>query len=62
MPIVQITLWPGRDADTKRRIAEGITKVLEEQGIPREAVTIIFYEVPKDSWASGGVLHSDKFK
>jgi phenylpyruvate tautomerase PptA (4-oxalocrotonate tautomerase family) len=42
-------------------MVEGMTKVLEDLGIPREATTIIIYEVPKSDWASGGQLHSEKF-
>jgi 4-oxalocrotonate tautomerase len=45
----------------KKRIVEGMTKVLEELGIPGEAVTVILYEVPKSNWATGGKLHSEKF-
>jgi phenylpyruvate tautomerase PptA (4-oxalocrotonate tautomerase family) len=37
-----------------------MTKVLEELGIPRDAVTVIVYEVPKTNWATGGQLHSEK--
>lgn len=59
MPLVLVNMWPGRDDETKRRIAEGITKVFENEKIPREAVDIIFYEVPKNNWAHGGRLHSD---
>jgi len=45
--------------ESKRRIVEGITKVFEEIGIPKEAVEIIIYETPKTNWATGGQLHSD---
>jgi 4-oxalocrotonate tautomerase len=47
--------------ENKKKMVEGITKVLEELGIPKEAVTVILYEVPKSNWASGGKLHSEKF-
>jgi 4-oxalocrotonate tautomerase len=45
--------------ESKRRIVEGITKVFEEIGIPKEGVEIIIYETPKTNWATGGQLHSD---
>jgi 4-oxalocrotonate tautomerase len=45
----------------KKKVVEGITRVLEELGIPREAVTVIIYETPKTNWATGGQLHSEKY-
>ncbi|MDH4123743.1 MAG: 4-oxalocrotonate tautomerase family protein [Thermoplasmata archaeon] len=60
MPVVIVNLWPGRDDDSKRRIAEGITNVLEKEKIPKEAVTVIMNEVPKNNWAEAGKLHSDE--
>jgi 4-oxalocrotonate tautomerase len=47
---------------SKRKIVEGITKVFEEIGIPKETVEIIIYETPKTNWATGGQLHSDSEK
>ena len=60
MPLVTVNIWPGRDDSTKRRIAEGITKVFEKEGVPRDAVSVIMYEVPKNNWAEGGKLFSDR--
>jgi 4-oxalocrotonate tautomerase len=48
--------------ENKKKIVEGITRVIEEVGVPREAITIILYEVPKTDWASGGQLHSERFR
>jgi len=59
---VEIKLWAGRDVEFKKKLVEKITKVFEEMGIPREAVSIIIYDIPKENWASGGILHSEKFK
>ena len=59
MPLVMVNIWPGRDDNFKRRIADGITKVFEKEGIPRDAVSVIMYEVPKNNWAEGGKLFSD---
>ena len=61
MPVVQVTVWAGMSKEAKKKVAEGMTKVLKELGIPKEAVTVIFYEVPKANWATGGDLHSEKF-
>jgi 4-oxalocrotonate tautomerase len=45
--------------ENKKKVVEGITRVLEELGIPKEAVTVIIYEAPKTNWATGGKLHSE---
>lgn len=61
LPVVQVTVWAGMSEENKKKVVEGITKVLEELGIPSEAITVILYEVPKGNWASAGKLHSEKF-
>ena len=61
LPVVQVNVWSGMSLENKKRIVEGITKVLEEIGIPREAITIVVHEEPKENWASGGQLHSERF-
>jgi len=58
MPVVIVNLWPGRDNNAKQRIAEGITKILEQENIPRDAIDVIINEVPKTNWAKGGKLFS----
>lgn len=60
MPVVQVSVWTGMSEENKK-VVEGMTRVLEELGIPREAVTIIIYEAPKTNWATGGQLHSEKY-
>ena len=62
LPVVQVTVWAGISQENKKKVVEGITKVIEETGVPREAITIIIYEVPKTDWASGGQMHSERFK
>ena len=47
--------------EAKKQVAEGMTKVLADLGIPKEAVTVIFLEIPKVNWATGGELHTEKF-
>jgi 4-oxalocrotonate tautomerase len=59
LPVVQVSVWAGMSEENKKKVVEGITRVLEELGIPREAVTVIIYEVPKTNWATGGQLHSE---
>lgn len=61
VPVVQVSVWAGMSKENKKKLVEGITRVLEEIGIPREAVTVIIYEAAKTNWASGGQLHSEKY-
>jgi len=49
LPLVQITMWSGVSADVKKKLVEEITAAFERQGIPKEAVSIIIYEVPKEN-------------
>ena len=63
MPLVQITMLAGRTTDQKRKLAKRITDVMvEEAGAHRDAVIVTFNEVPKESYASAGVLIADKPK
>lgn len=59
MPVVIVNMYAGRDREAKRRIAEGITKVFEAEKVPRDAVTVIMNDVPKENWAEAGKLSSD---
>ena len=59
MPLVQVSVWAGMSLESKRKIVQGITKVFEDIGVPKEAVEIIIYEAPKTNWATGGKLHSE---
>jgi len=60
LPLVQVSVWEHMSLQNKKRIVEGITRVFEELGVPKEAVEIIIYETPKSNWATGGQLHSEK--
>jgi 4-oxalocrotonate tautomerase len=59
VPIVQVTVWAGISSENKKKMVEGITKVMESLGIPSQATTIVIAEIPKENWASGGKLHSE---
>ena len=61
MPVVKVNVWSGMTLENKKKMVEGITRVLEDIGIPKEAVTVIICEEPKENWASGGKLHSERF-
>jgi len=47
MPIVQVSVWEGITSENKKKIVEGITKVFEDMGVPKQAVHIAIYEALK---------------
>jgi 4-oxalocrotonate tautomerase len=60
VPIVQVSVWEGMSLENKKKVVEGITKVFEDLGVPKEAVEIVIYEAPKCNWATGGQQHSER--
>ena len=59
LPVVQVSAWAGISEENKKRVVVGMTKVLEDLGIPKNAITIIINEIPKTNWATGGILASE---
>ncbi len=56
MPVVQISLLPGRTAEMKERLMQKVTDaVTEALGVPKESVHILLYEIPKENIAHGGI-------
>lgn len=53
MPIVDITIGQLED-NQKRQIAKGISKVLTDNGIAEEVITILFRHVTGKDVAKGG--------
>lgn len=63
MPLLRVSLWPGRNKQQKASLARALTDTMvETAGVPAEAVTIQFEELPKENWATAGELHSERFK
>ena len=61
MPHVQITWVEGRTPEMKRKIAEGVTAVLIEEGrAKRENIHVSFHDVPATNYAEAGVLVADQ--
>ncbi len=62
MPIVQISILP-QSAEKKAEMSKVITDEIHRiTGIRKEAMIILFYELPPESVADGGELLSEKFK
>ncbi len=60
MPILKVSLWAGRTKEQKAELAEALTDTMVKVAkVPPEAVTIMFEELPKENWASRGVVHSE---
>ena len=61
MPVITVEMLEGRTQEQKRALAAALTDAfLETCGSRREAVYVIIREVPKEHWAVGGTLHSDR--
>ena len=59
MPIVRVSLWPGRTQAQKAELARVITEaVVTIAHTTPEATVVIFEDIAKENWAQGGVLAS----
>lgn len=55
MPYVEITWFTGRTYEVKQEIAKAIIKIISEKaGIPEQAFTVVFHDIPKEDWNIGG--------
>jgi 4-oxalocrotonate tautomerase len=51
MPHIVVKLYPGTPEGNKAKIAEGITKLIQEQtGKPEEYISVDIQEVSEDVW------------
>ncbi len=61
MPVLRLEMHPGRTAEQKRAFVREATRVVVETLVcPPESVDIVITEVPRDAWAKGGILVSEK--
>ena len=60
MPTVHVQLFKGRTADQKRAAAVAITAaVVQTLGGHADTVDVVFHDIERHDWATGGVLWSD---
>ncbi|MGB3129062.1 MAG: tautomerase family protein [Dehalococcoidia bacterium] len=60
MPIVRVEMWEGRTQAQKAELARVITEaVVTIAHTTPEATIIIFEDIAKSNWATGGTLASD---
>jgi 4-oxalocrotonate tautomerase len=61
MPLVIVKMLVGRTAEQKRQLAQEVTEVVARvSGAPVDKVDVIIEDHPRENWASGGRLYSDK--
>ena len=61
MPIIHVELFEGRTADQKRDFAKAVTEaVVKILGSSADQTDVIFQDVKRSDWATGGKLASDK--
>ena len=60
MPTYHIEMFEGRTPEQKKKLVAEVTRVtVEVLGGSAESVDIIFHEVQRDNWATGGKLWSE---
>ena len=63
MPTIHVELFEGRSVDMKRALAQEITAAcVRVLGGSADGVDVIFSDVARHDWATGGVVWSDKDK
>jgi 4-oxalocrotonate tautomerase len=61
MPTIRVELFEGRTVEQKRDLAKALTEATcKTLGSSPEAVEIVFFDIKKHDWSTGGVLWSDK--
>ncbi len=63
MPTLRVELFAGRTVEQKRALAQALTEaVVKTLGGSAEAVDILYYDIERHDWATGGKLWSDPAK
>jgi 4-oxalocrotonate tautomerase len=63
MPTIRVELFEGRTAEQKRALAQEITAAcVKVLGGSPDGIDVLFYDIARQDWATGGVLWSDKGK
>ncbi|MEO4054021.1 2-hydroxymuconate tautomerase [Solibacillus sp. CAU 1738] len=61
MPIVTVKMLEGRTDEQKRALVQEVTEAVSKTvNAPKENVSIIIEEMPKNHYATAGVLQMDK--
>ena len=61
MPVVTVQMYAGRTKQQKAELAKAITDAVVRIALTTpEQTWVVFQDVPRESWAIGGVLASDR--
>ncbi len=61
MPTLHVEFFEGRTVEQKRALAKELTEAcVRVLGGSADSVDVIFQDVKRENWATGGVLWSDK--
>ena len=61
MPTIHVELFAGRTLEQKRALAQALTDAtVKTLGGSSDSVDVIFRDVARHDWATGGQLWSDK--
>jgi 4-oxalocrotonate tautomerase len=61
MPTIRVELFEGRTPEQKAALAKEITEAcVRVLGGSADGVDILFYDIARHDWSTGGVLWSDK--
>lgn len=61
MPLIQINILEGRDAQKKQRLITEVTEAVSRTlGADPESIRVLLYEYPKEHWAVGGITMAQR--
>ena len=61
MPMIHVELFEGRTPQQKAALAREITEACERVlGGSADSVDVLFFDIARHDWSTGGVLWSDK--
>lgn len=55
MPIIRMEIWEGRSDEQKEELMKALTnETVRILGCPKEAVSVVIYDIPKKNWGIAG--------
>lgn len=61
MPTIRVELFAGRTVEQKRALAQALTEAtVRTLGGSPDGVDIVFFDIERHDWSTGGQLWSDK--
>ena len=63
MPTIRVELFEGRTEEQKRALAKELTEAcVRVLGGAADGVDVLFFDIARHDWATGGTLWSDRTK